>query len=220
VSVSSGHAVIQKGDSLTGQIRNGRRVEVYGDVEGTIETEALVIHEGGQVIGTVRAQTVEVRGLLEGEGVIKNLIDIGATGSVVGNIRYGRIAMAPGGNLSADLRNIPPELTGDFQMTVAKGRAARVTTADITAFDPDDTAATLIFQVTRCLNGRVAFADAPGRVLTQFSQVDLNDGRVFFEHDGSDSISAGFDIIVTDHAGATSGSARTVNVSVRQAFAA
>ncbi len=220
MSIVSGHAIIQKGDFLTGHIRNGRRIEVYGDVEGTIETETLVIHEGGQVFGTVRAQSVDVRGLLEGEGVIKTLIEIGATGSVVGNIRYGRIAMAPGGNLSADLRNIPPEIAGDFQMTVAKGRAARVTTSDITAFDPDDTAATLQFQVTRCLNGRVAFADAPGAAVTQFSQVDLNDGRVHFEHDGSDSISAGFDVIVTDHAGATSGAARTVNVSVRQAFAA
>jgi cytoskeletal protein CcmA (bactofilin family) len=217
VTVESRHAVIGKDDFLKGHIRNGRRIDVYGYVEGSIESEVLVIHEGGQVYGTARAGDAEVRGVLQGEGIIKNLIDIAATGSVIGSMRYGRIAMAPGANLSAEVRNIPPELAGDFQVLVNRGRTVVVTTADLTAFDPDDTAAALVFHVTNATNGRIKLSGPGGGVVTQFTQADLMEGRVLFEHDGSKSATARFDVVVTDHSGASSGPARTVNVSVRAA---
>jgi hypothetical protein len=204
VTVESRHAVIGRDDFLKGHIRNGRRIDVYGYVEGSIESEVLVIHEGGQVFGTARAGDAEVRGLLQGEGIVRNLIDIAATGSVIGN-------------LSADVRNIPPELAGDFQLLVSRGRTVVVTTADLTAFDPDDTATSLVFHVTNAANGRIKLSGPGGGVVTQFTQSDLTEGRVLFEHDGSRSATARFDVVVTDQAGASSGPARTVNVSVRAA---
>ena len=51
-------------------------------------------------------------------------------------------------------------------------------------------------------------------VMTKFSQADLQSGIVQFRHDGTNSEKASFDVVVADHAGATSGSARTVQVAV------
>jgi hypothetical protein len=51
--------------------------------------------------------------------------------------------------------------------------------------------------------------------VTAFTQADLQSGSVAFKHDGTNTSTAGFDIIVADRSGATSGAARTVAVAVR-----
>ena len=44
---------------------------------------------------------------------------------------------------------------------------------------------------------------------------DLERGSVMFLHDGTETLSASFDVVVADKAGATSGAAQTVKVAVR-----
>ncbi len=48
-----------------------------------------------------------------------------------------------------------------------------------------------------------------------FTQADIEAGRVLFVHDGGDSTSANFDVLVADDSGATSGRAQTVTVHVK-----
>ena len=43
----------------------------------------------------------------------------------------------------------------------------------------------------------------------------LQEGRVLFQHDGSNAALAGFDVKVTDHTGASSGPPQIVKVDVR-----
>ena len=73
----------------------------------------------------------------------------------------------------------------------------------------------LKFTVTKAKNGFVALASAPKRPVNTFTQADLEAGRVTFMHDGTNTNIAGFDIVVADHTGATSGAAKTVTVAVR-----
>ena len=47
--------------------------------------------------------------------------------------------MEMGADLSAELRNVPPRLSGDLDITVRRGKSVVVTTEDITTIDPDDT---------------------------------------------------------------------------------
>lgn len=210
-----GVLVIGEDTILKGDIKNCREIEVYGYVEGTLEAGRVVVHPDGRLYGTIRAETAEIKGELQGDIRIKQLISIRQSGTVAGNVKYGRLAMEEGAELAATVRNVPPTIAGDLDLTVNKGRSVRITTSDLTAVDPDDTASALIFSVSNSANGMITYATAPGIAISTFTQADLEAGKVLFAHDGSSSETARFDVVVADKAGATSGKPQRVNVAVR-----
>jgi cytoskeletal protein CcmA (bactofilin family) len=200
---------------LQGKVRNCRLLEVYGYVQGEVEAEKLVVHPGGSFFGKAVTDTAEVFGTAQGTLFVKNLIAIRGNGVVSGNVQYGQIAMESGANLSAEVRNVPPAIAGDLDLTVYRGRGVGVTVTDLTALDPDDDAQHLTYTVSNAQNGYIVLADAPAQRVSSFTQADLESNRVVFRHDGTDTRQASFDVIVADHAGATSGAPRTVMVTVR-----
>jgi cytoskeletal protein CcmA (bactofilin family) len=206
--------IIAEDMTIRGDIRNGGLVEVRGYVEGSVTADRLLVHESGRVYGTVKAENADVNGRLQGTVLIRHLIKIGETGAVRGDVRYGQLSLAGGGDLDANVRNVPPEIAGDLNLTVRRGHAVRVTTADLSAIDPDSAAASLTFSVTNVRGGHVAKAAAPMMPLATFNQVELEAGTIVFRHDGSAGSDASFDVVVADQAGATSGSAKTVTVTV------
>jgi cytoskeletal protein CcmA (bactofilin family) len=197
------------------ELKNCVRVEIYGYLEGDVAAERLLVHKGGRCYGKVKTDAAEVHGTLQGDVVVKHLIDIRSSGHVSGNIQYGQLALEAGGSLSAEVRNVPPSIGGDLDLAVEKGRSVRITAQDLTALDPDDDAKNLTFSVAKARSGFVALAAAPRTPVSSFSQADLEAGRVLFTHDGSSAGNAGFEIVVADRKGATSGAAQTVNVAVR-----
>lgn len=214
MAINKRDAILQSDVVLKGTIRNGGRIDVFGYVEGQVNADKLNVHEGGRVFGTARVTDADIHGEMQGEALIRNLINIGAGGTVTGNIRYGRIAMQPGGNLSAELRNIPPDVAGDLEIAVRRGRSVVVTTMDLMAVDPDDSAENLQFSVTQISGGWIAHANAMRDAIDHFTEAEIEAGAVFFVHDGSAEAEAAFDVVVTDHAGATSGVPKTVRVAV------
>ncbi len=213
----SGVLVVREDTAIQGEIRNCRQIEIYGYVEGQLAAEKVLVHEGGRLYGTVRTDNAEVLGTLEGNVVVKHLISIRSSGSVSGNVQYGQLALEAGGNLSAEVRNVPPTLAGDLDLTVDRGRSVRITMQDLTALDPDDSAEDLTFTVSKATHGFISLAGSPARPVSQFTQADLRNGAVSFTHDGTNGSTASFDVVVADRAGATSGAAKTVRVSVRGA---
>lgn len=212
---NNGVLVVREDTIIKGEVRNCRQIEVFGYVEGKVTAETAVIHQGGRCYGTLRFQSAEVSGSLQGDVVVKNLINIKSSAEVSGNVHYGALAMEVGGHLSAEVRNIPPTLAGDFTITVARGRSVRIELEDLSALDPDDVATDLIFKVSNPSNGFVALASAPRQAVSQFSQADLAGGNVVFTHNGASGKTAGFSVVVSDHAGATSGAPQAVAVLVR-----
>lgn len=208
---------MQEDTIIKGEIRNCRQMEVYGYVEGDVAADNLLIHPSGQCYGTVKTESAEIRGKLQGDVVVKHLISIRDLGSVSGNVQYGALAMEAGGSLSAEVRNVPPTLAGDLDLTVARGRSVAITLEDLHAVDPDDDARDLVFTVSNPRNGFVSLASAPGRPAAKFTQADLEGGRVSFAHDGTATQAASFDVVVNDHTGATSGRPQTVKVTVKAA---
>jgi cytoskeletal protein CcmA (bactofilin family) len=211
----AGVLVVREDTIIKGEIRNCRQMEVYGYVEGDVAAEQLLVHPNGRCYGTIKTGSAEVHGDLQGTVVVKNLINIHDSGSVSGNVRYGKLALAAGGSLSAEVRNVPPGIAGDLDLTVVKGRTVPITRQDLSAIDPDDAAKDLTFTVSNARNGFVALAGAPRRAATTFTQADLEGGQVLFAHDGTNTNVASFDVVVADRSGATSGAAQTVTVSVR-----
>ncbi len=208
-------AIIQEDTIIKGKIRNCRQMEIRGFVEGELAAESVLIHQGGTFYGTLKTDQADIAGSLQGEVFVKNLISIRSSGSVNGNVRYGQLAMEMGADLSAELRNVPPRLAGDLDITVRRGRSVVITTEDITAIDPDDGADALTYTVSNAINGFVVLTGAAGQPVTNFTQADIEAGRVLFAHDGGASTSANFDVLVTDDSGATSGRAQTVTVHIK-----
>jgi cytoskeletal protein CcmA (bactofilin family) len=210
-----GDAIIRQDTVIKGAIRHGGRIEVFGYVEGEIDAQLLVVHEGGRVYGRAKVENAQVQGTLQGDMVIRQLISIGSSGEVVGNVRYGAITMEPGANLTAELRNVPPELAGDFHLLVGRGRSVVVTPMDLAALDPDDAAHALTFRVSNARNGWVAYDGRLKEPVERFTQADLSNGLIRFVHDGNGADSASFDVVVSDLAGADSGAPQTVSVTIR-----
>ncbi|MBI4724760.1 MAG: polymer-forming cytoskeletal protein [Rhodomicrobium sp.] len=208
-------AIIQKDTVIKGKIRNCRQMEILGYVEGELTAEDVLVQQGGTFYGTLKTGRADIAGSVQGEVFVKNLISIRSSGSVNGNVRYGQLAMEMGADLSAELRNVPPKLSGDLDITVKRGKSVVITTEDITAVDPDDTSDHLIYTVSNANNGFVSLAAQAGSPVTDFTQADVEAGRVLFVHDGGSSNSASFDIVVADDSGATSGRAQTVTVHIK-----
>jgi cytoskeletal protein CcmA (bactofilin family) len=214
VSKSNGQAVIGPDLFIKGDVRNGRSVEVLGQIDGSLTAEHVIVHKGGRIYGALVVDNAQIDGEVQGHLLVRQLLQIGSTGSVHGDVRYGRLAMQAGAELSADVRNVPPAIAGDLNLAVRRGQSVRITTEDLTAIDPDSPAESLVFTVTRPLNGFVARALEAGTPIERFSQPELQRNGLVFVHDGSPGDAASFEVAVTDQTGASSGPPNTVRVAV------
>lgn len=215
MSDTQGVLIIGPDAVLNGEISQGRRVEVFGVLEGGVSAGDIIVHPGGHLSGKIVSNAADIRGDLQGDVRVHNLISIRSTGNVMGTVKYGRLAMEEGGELAAQVRNVPPSITGDLDLTVSRGSAVRVTRADLSAFDPDDAPEHLTFTISNVSGGFVARSQAPRFALDQFTQEELAEGQIIFVHDGGPDRFAKFDVIVRDADGASSGAPKTVNVAVR-----
>ncbi|MGQ0456521.1 MAG: polymer-forming cytoskeletal protein [Hyphomicrobium sp.] len=215
MSDTRGVLIIGSDAVLHGEVQQSRRVEVHGVVEGGVVAREVIVYPEGRMTGKLTTDAADVRGQLHGEVRVHNLISIRSTGDVMGNVKYGRLAIEEGGELAAQVRNVPPSISGDLDLTVPRAGSVRITRADLSAFDPDDAPQNLTFNITNAAGGFVARAQAPRFALDQFTQDELADGQIIFVHDGGGDRFAKFDIVVNDASGASSGAPKTVNVAVR-----
>jgi cytoskeletal protein CcmA (bactofilin family) len=207
--------IIREDTFLKGGIQNAGRIEVFGYVEGDVAGDLLIVQPGGRCFGRIKVEQADIRGTLQGDVVVRQLITVRSSGEVTGNVKYGKLAMEMGGSLTAEMRNIPPSISGDLDLAVDRGKAVRITVQDLSAVDPDDNADQLTFTVSQVSNGFVALTSDPVRPVDTFTQNDLEQGTVLFRHDGTNDPRASFAVVVADRAGATSGAAQLVNVAVR-----
>src|SRR5262245_17110473 len=73
---------------------------VEGRVEASMDSRVIQIAERGSYNGTVGIDVAEIHGRFEGELTARKQLVIHATGKVSGKIRYGKITVAEGGELS------------------------------------------------------------------------------------------------------------------------
>jgi len=215
VGETDGHMIIQLGTIVQGDIRNCQCLEIFGAMEGDLVADRVVVHNGGRFFGALQADEAEVHGSLEGEILVKGLLAVGNDGSVTGNVTYGQLAIEAGGNLVANVRNIPPRLAGDYCVEVPAGGVGAITTEDVRAVDPDDDARALTFTVSRPTRGHVARAAVPDQAIELFTQADIEEGALVFVHDGSDARRGSFDVVCADEAGATTGAPQTIRVEIQ-----
>jgi cytoskeletal protein CcmA (bactofilin family) len=76
---------------------------VEGRIEATLDARALQISEKGVFSGTVAVDSAEIHGRLEGELTVRKQLIVHATGRVSGKIRYARIKVEEGAELSGEI---------------------------------------------------------------------------------------------------------------------
>jgi hypothetical protein len=107
--------------------------------------------------------------------------------------------------------NDAPVLGGDGALTVAEGDVVAVSTADLTATDPDNSNAQLVYAVTAQLHGSVLLGSTALNVGETFTQADILAGTVSFHHDGGEN-DGSFTVSLSD--GSAPAQTRTVTVTV------
>lgn len=79
---------------------------VEGRVEASMDSRVIQIAEKGVFVGKAGIDVAQIRGRFEGELTAHSQLVIHSTGRVSGTIRYGKIAIEEGGELSGDVAAI------------------------------------------------------------------------------------------------------------------
>lgn len=80
---------------------------VEGRVEATMSSRAIQIAEHGAFNGKVDIDVAEIRGTFQGEMTARKRLVIHATGRVAGKIRYGKVLVQEGGELTGEVAALP-----------------------------------------------------------------------------------------------------------------
>ncbi|MCP5268994.1 MAG: polymer-forming cytoskeletal protein [Zoogloeaceae bacterium] len=86
---------------------------VEGRVEATMDSRVIRIAEEGSFSGKVGIDIAEVHGHFEGELTARQQLIIHATGKVSGKIRYGKMLIEEGGEISGEIRALSDDDKGD-----------------------------------------------------------------------------------------------------------
>jgi len=76
---------------------------VEGLVEATMDSRVIQISEQGEFKGSAHIDIAEIRGVFDGNLIVRDKLVIHATGRVTGKIRYGKIVIEEGGQLSGEI---------------------------------------------------------------------------------------------------------------------
>ena len=76
---------------------------VEGTVEATMNSRVMQIAEQGAFKGSAEIDIAEIRGEFDGNLIVRQKLVIYATGRVTGSIRYGKLIVEEGGQLSGEI---------------------------------------------------------------------------------------------------------------------
>jgi cytoskeletal protein CcmA (bactofilin family) len=76
---------------------------VEGRVEATMVSRAIQIAENGAFNGKVDVDVAEIRGAFQGEMTARKKLVVHASGRVSGKIRYGKMLVQEGGEMTGDI---------------------------------------------------------------------------------------------------------------------
>lgn len=81
---------------------------VEGMVEATMDSRVIQIAEQGEFKGSAEIDLAEIHGVFDGSLTVRQKLVIHSTGRVTGKIRYGKVVIEEGGQLSGDIECTVP----------------------------------------------------------------------------------------------------------------
>ncbi|NEX61530.1 bactofilin family protein [Noviherbaspirillum galbum] len=92
---------------------------VEGRVEATIDSRVIQIADIGAFKGSAEIDIAEIRGEFDGDLTVRQKLVIYSTGKVTGKVRYGKLVIEEGGQLSGDIQ-VGTSAAANKGLTVAK----------------------------------------------------------------------------------------------------
>jgi cytoskeletal protein CcmA (bactofilin family) len=92
---------------------------VEGSVEATMDSRVIQISERGSFKGSAEIDIAEIHGQFEGNLTVRQKLVIYSTGKVTGRVRYGKVVIEEGGQLSGEIESG----TGNSRPAVAAVRS-------------------------------------------------------------------------------------------------
>jgi len=90
--------------SLSGEITSCDKLIVEGNVRVKLtNAEIIEISSSGIFKGSAKVETAQINGYFEGELEVKGVLRIQKEGRVSGSVRYGKIVIESGGEISGDM---------------------------------------------------------------------------------------------------------------------
>jgi cytoskeletal protein CcmA (bactofilin family) len=78
---------------------------VEGSVEATMDSRVIQISERGSFKGSAEIDIAEIHGQFEGNLTVRQKLVIYSTGKVTGRVRYGKVVIEEGGQLSGEIES-------------------------------------------------------------------------------------------------------------------
>jgi len=103
VNNSKHNLMIGEGVTINGNIKSDNEVIIQGSVEGDIQCNSITIDNSGNLKGKIKAENMTVKGKVEGEININNLLEIKSKGNASGKIFYGGIQIDEEGKLAGEI---------------------------------------------------------------------------------------------------------------------
>jgi cytoskeletal protein CcmA (bactofilin family) len=101
------------------EISNCDALVIEGQVEATVHSKTMQIDKPGTLTGTAVIDVAEIHGEFSGELTARTRLVVHGTGRVSGTIRYGKLIVAEGGELTGDIKQLDGS-EGDAQAPLLK----------------------------------------------------------------------------------------------------
>lgn len=83
---------------ITGEISAGGAIEIHGEIDGNLTADSVMVGQDGRLSGSVRAQSVEVKGRLDGK-VESGSFSLRATAQVAADVVYTTLVIESGAQI-------------------------------------------------------------------------------------------------------------------------
>ena len=102
-SAESGELVIGRGIQVKGQIGACKTLVVEGELDASVDVRLLRLLEGGEFKGAAVVQDADLMGCFDGELTVTGRLRLSPGARVSGQIRYRRILIEEGGEITGDV---------------------------------------------------------------------------------------------------------------------
>lgn len=115
-------SIISIGTKIKGNILGGDIIHIDGRLEGNVCCNELIIGVKGQVIGQVKAQTLNLYGSLHGTAEVENLF-VAGTAHLIGDAVHASIAIEPGAYIEGRCVRVVKQTTAEPENKTAPKKA-------------------------------------------------------------------------------------------------
>ena len=105
ISLKSMPSIISRDSTIEGKVYSSGVVEIEGTIKGCINSNSIVIREGGVVEGEINADSVNIRGNFIGNIKAKN-INVFSKASINGKIEYQSLSVEDGASVDGQFRQL------------------------------------------------------------------------------------------------------------------